>query len=71
MPLADLEPDQLPLAVQDVGLLVAVHDKVAVDEAPAVITVGLTLSVTIGTASTVSVAVLTPLDPALLLQFKL
>lgn len=61
------EPLQLPPAVQLVGEFVALQLTVAVALAPAVSVVGLTLIVTFGTATTVSVAVALP-EPALFEQ---
>lgn len=69
VPLAAFVPVQLPLAVQEVGVLVALQVTVAVALAPAVIVTGFTEIVTLGTATTVRVTDLLP-DPALLLQLK-
>jgi len=69
LPLAFWVPLQLPLAVHDVGLLVA--DQLIVALLPVPIEVGLTLMVTTGAAVgpevlTVRVALADPLPPALL-----
>lgn len=68
LPLADLDPLQLPLAVHDVGLLVALHEIVALLPVP--IDAGLTLIVTTGLADgppedTLTVVVALSLPPAL------
>jgi hypothetical protein len=63
LPLVDSEPDQLPLAVQDVVL---VEDQVSVELAPSVIDVGLKEMLTVGAAGvfTVRLAELLPVPPA-------
>ncbi len=66
-PLAALLPDQLPLAVQLVGLFVTLQ--VIVDDEPVVIDVGLTDMLTTGVAITVTVAEAVP-EPAELLQLN-
>ena len=71
MPLAVLAPAHEPLAVQDVGLLVALQDNV--DELPTVVEIGFAFIVTTGAGGKVTVSgiLLTVVVPPLFAQDKL
>ncbi len=64
VPLAAFAPDQSPLAVHDVGLLVADH--VIVEPEPINILVGLTVSETAGAFGMTRSAAVSLVDPAAL-----